>query len=155
MLSIVFVERSTAHVKTGWLAAIKGTGDSKECKVTERQDEECSQCGRWEALEGNLRTGRWDVQSAEDRGMGCLILCQMQHRGAGSRGLVSWNQKPYCDCSVTGAGRISLLSYCACFTEAPYLTQGHRFLLTSWSSSLIAFPYCFTDHSECHDVYLC
>lgn len=34
MLSIVFVERSTAHVKTGWLAAITGTEDSKECKVT-------------------------------------------------------------------------------------------------------------------------
>ena len=122
---------------------------------TERQDEECSQCGRWEALEGNLRSGRWDAQSAEDWWMGCLFLCQMQHQGEGSRGLVLWNQKPYWDCTVTGAGRISLLSYCVCFTGAPCVTHGHRFLLTSWSSSLTAFPYCFIDHSECHDVYLC
>lgn len=122
---------------------------------TERQDEEYGHCGRWGALEGSLRSGSWDAQRAEAWGLGCLILCQMQHQGGGSRGLVLWNQKPHCDCTVTGAGRISLLSYSACFTGAPCVTPGHRFLLTSWSSSHIAFPCDFIDYSECHDVCLC
>lgn len=34
MLSVVFVERSTALVKTGWLVAIPGTGSSQEYTET-------------------------------------------------------------------------------------------------------------------------
>jgi len=48
-----------------------------------------------------------------------------------------------------------LFLYCACFMGSYCVGQSHRFLLTSWGSSHVSFPYYFSiGHSEHHSVHL-